>query len=221
MLFRSETKLAETDGYENVNFNFANKKLVLESAENVTAQDIQAVCDSIEDGVEVIDNTKRKNLKQYSFTLNNLNCAHCAGKIETKLAGTDGYENVNFNFANKKLVLESAENVTVQDIQAVCDSIEDGVEVIDNTKRKNLRQYTFTLNNLNCAHCAGKIETKLAETDGYENVNFNFANKKLVLESAENVTAQDIQAVCDSIEDGVEVADNIVRESNSAEQNAG
>ena len=216
-----ETKLAGTDGYENVNFNFANKKLVLESAENVTAQDIQAVCDSIEDGVEVIDNTKRKNLKQYSFTLNNLNCAHCAGKIETKLAETDGYENVNFNFANKKLVLESAENVTAQDIQAVCDSIEDGVEVIDNTKRKNLKQYSFTLNNLNCAHCAGKIETKLAETDGYENVNFNFANKKLVLESAENVTAQDIQAVCDSIEDGVEVADNSVRESNSAEQNAG
>ena len=103
---------------------------------------------------------------KYSFTLDNLNCAHCAGKIETKLAETDGYENVNFNFANKKLVLESAENVTAQDIQAVCDSIEDGVEVIDNTKRKNLRQYTFTLNNLNCAHCAGKIETKLAVTDG-------------------------------------------------------
>ena len=114
---------------------------------------------------------------KYNFTLENLNCAHCAGKI------------------------------------AVCDSIEDGVEVIDNTKRKNLKQYTFTLENLNCAHCAGKIEKKLAETDGYENVNFNFANKKLVFESAEDVTAQDIQAVCDSIEDGVEVIDNNVKEN--------
>ena len=75
-------------------------------------------------------------------------------------------------------------------------------------------KYSFTLDNLNCAHCAGKIETKLAGTDGYENVNFNFANKKLVLESAKNVTGQDIQAVCDSIEDGVEVADNSVREGN-------
>ena len=144
---------------------------------------------------------------KYNFTLENLNCAHCAGKIEQKLAETDGYENVNFNFANKKLVLECSDDVTAQDIQAVCDSIEDGVEVIDNTKRKNLKQYTFTLENLNCAHCAGKIEKKLAETDGYENVNFNFANKKLVFESAEDVTAQDIQAVCDSIEDGVEVID--------------
>lgn len=150
---------------------------------------------------------------KYNFTLENLNCAHCAGKIEQKLAETDGYENVNFNFANKKLVLECSDDVTVQDIQAVCDSIEDGVEVIDNTKRKNLKQYTFTLENLNCANCAGKIEKKLAETDGYENVNFNFANKKLVFESAEDVTAQDIQAVCDSIEDGVEVIDNNVKEN--------
>lgn len=150
---------------------------------------------------------------KYNFTLENLNCAHCAGKIEQKLAETDGYENVNFNFANKKLVLQCSRDVTAQDIQAVCDSIEDGVEVIDNTKRKNLKQYTFTLENLNCAHCAGKIENKLAETDGYENVNFNFANKKLVFESAEDVTAQDIQAVCDSIEDGVEVIDNNVKEN--------
>lgn len=74
---------------------------------------------------------------KYSFTLDNLNCANCAGKIEKKLAATDGYENVSFNFANKKLVLDSAKNVTAQDIQAVCDSIEDGVEVIDNNKKKS------------------------------------------------------------------------------------
>lgn len=74
---------------------------------------------------------------KYSFTLDNLNCANCAGKIEKKLAETDGYENVSFNFANKKLVLDSAKNVTAQDIQAVCDSIEDGVRVIDNNKKKS------------------------------------------------------------------------------------
>lgn len=74
---------------------------------------------------------------KYSFILDNLNCAHCAGKIEKELAETDGYENVSFNFANKKLVLDSAKNVTAQDIQAVCDSIEDGVRVIDNNKKKS------------------------------------------------------------------------------------
>lgn len=77
---------------------------------------------------------------KYSFTLENLNCANCAGKIEKELASTDGYENVSFNFANKKLVLDSAKNVTAQDIQAVCDSIEDGVRVIDNNKKKSAVQ---------------------------------------------------------------------------------
>ena len=77
---------------------------------------------------------------KYSFTLDNLNCANCAGKIEKELASTDGYENVSFNFANKKLVLDSAKNVTAQDIQAVCDSIEDGVRVIDNNKKKSAVQ---------------------------------------------------------------------------------
>lgn len=77
---------------------------------------------------------------KYSFILDNLNCANCAGKIEKELASTDGYENVSFNFANKKLVLDSAKNVTAQDIQAVCDSIEDGVRVIDNNKKKSADQ---------------------------------------------------------------------------------
>ena len=79
-------------------------------------------------------------------------------------------------------------------------------------------KYNFTLENLNCAHCAGKIEQKLAETDGYENVNFNFANKKLVLECSDDVTAQDIQAVCDSIEDGVEVIDKTVKEKSEPDE---
>ena len=93
---------------------------------------------------------------KYYFTLENLNCAHCAGKIENKLAETDGYENVNFNFANKKLVFESAEDVTAQDIQAVCDSIEDGVEVIDN----NVKENTVTAEKVNSAKKDKKVEIK-------------------------------------------------------------
>lgn len=93
---------------------------------------------------------------KYNFTLENLNCAHCAGKIENKLAETDGYENVNFNFANKKLVFESAEDVTAQDIQAVCDSIEDGVEVIDN----NVKENTVTAEKVNSAKEDKKVEIK-------------------------------------------------------------
>ena len=66
-------------------------------------------------------------------------------------------------------------------------------------------RHTLILDNLNCAHCASKIETKIAETEGFGNVSFNFATKKLLFEhEAADVTEQ-VQAICDSIEDGVTV----------------
>lgn len=68
-------------------------------------------------------------------------------------------------------------------------------------------KHTYTLENLNCAHCASKIETKIAETDGYENVSFNFATKMLNFYSDKKNTLNEIQQICDSIEDGVVVCD--------------
>ena len=38
-------------------------------------------------------------------------------------------------------------------------------------------RYKYQLDNLNCANCAGKIEAKIAETYGFEDVSFNFATK--------------------------------------------
>lgn len=71
----------------------------------------------------------------FSYTLQNLNCAHCAGKIEEKIAQTEGFENVSFNFATKKLIFSSDKADPVSEIQAICDSIEDGVVVVGNTKK--------------------------------------------------------------------------------------
>ena len=53
---------------------------MFESAEDVTAQDIQAVCDSIEDGVEVIDN----NVKENTVTAEKVNSAKKDEKVEIK-----------------------------------------------------------------------------------------------------------------------------------------
>ena len=37
-------------------------------------------------------------LKSYKYTLEGLDCANCAKKIEDKIAKTDGYEDVCVNF---------------------------------------------------------------------------------------------------------------------------
>lgn len=74
-------------------------------------------------------------------------------------------------------------------------------------------KYTFTLENLNCANCAGKIEKKITQTRGYQNVSFNFATKKLNFTSDNPDVLGEIQAICDSIEDGVRVTDNNAKEA--------
>lgn len=68
-------------------------------------------------------------------------------------------------------------------------------------------KHTYILENLNCAHCASKIESKIAETDGYESVSFNFATKHLNFCTDRKNTLSEIQQICDSIEDGVNVVE--------------
>lgn len=76
-------------------------------------------------------------------------------------------------------------------------------------------KYTYTLDNLNCAHCASKIENKIIETEGYNNVSFNFATKMLNFYSEKENTLTEIQNICDSIEHGVTVVDNTVKTDNA------
>lgn len=77
---------------------------------------------------------------KYTFILKDLNCAHCAGKIEQKIAETKGYENVSFNFATKQLNLMTNRSNVKTDIQSICDSIEDGVTVLENTKSEQTEE---------------------------------------------------------------------------------
>ena len=79
-------------------------------------------------------------MKKYTYTLENLNCAHCASKIESKIAETQGFENVSFNFATKILSFSSENPDSVLQIQKICDSIEDGVTVVDSSKKPKEKQ---------------------------------------------------------------------------------
>lgn len=72
---------------------------------------------------------------KYVYTLENLNCAHCAQKIENKIAGTEGFNCVSFNFATKKLSFESEKKNPLTEIQQICDDIEDGVTVKDDNEK--------------------------------------------------------------------------------------
>ena len=69
---------------------------------------------------------------------------------------------------------------------------------------------TLLLKDLNCANCAAKIEDRIRKMDGIESANFTVATHQLKLTGAwedREVLKRDIQDICDSIEEGVTVAD--------------
>ena len=65
------------------------------------------------------------------FILDNLDCPHCASKIEQKINTLPEIDNAVFTFTTKKLVVKSRHSTdTLLDLlQQTCDSIEDGVTV--------------------------------------------------------------------------------------------
>ena len=66
---------------------------------------------------------------KHEFILEGLNCANCAAKIEKKLIDTPQYSDVRFSFATKALSLNCDKRNIVEEVQALVDSIEDGVTV--------------------------------------------------------------------------------------------
>lgn len=80
------------------------------------------------------------------------------------------------------------------------------------------KRTTFYLNGLNCANCAGKIETAIKADERYEDVGFSFATKKLTLKSAlsQEAVQDNLQQLVDSIEEGVTVGEKAAAASGDA-----
>lgn len=67
---------------------------------------------------------------------------------------------------------------------------------------------TYRLKNLECAHCAAKIETAIGKLEGVTGVSVNFMTQKLTLEAPEEQLADildKVRAVIRKIEPDVEI----------------
>lgn len=213
-----EETVKKQSEFKNVVFNFVNKKMTMDSqlSEEETLSKVKGIVDSIEDGVDTVLNTKG-NYNKVELVLNNLNCPNCSAKIEQKVKEQNEFKNVTFNFVNKKMTMDSqlSEEETLTKVKGIVDSIEDGVDTVLNVKT-NLNKVVLVLNNLNCPHCSEKIEQTVKEQEEFENVVFNFVNKKMTLDS--KLSAQDtlakVKGIVDSIEEGV---DTVLDENKKAE----
>ena len=71
-----------------------------------------------------------------------------------------------------------------------------------------LKNYRYILEGLDCANCAKKIEDKIAETKGYEEVTVNFSTSKLSFKTdKESGVEKEILDIVHSLEPDVKVID--------------
>ncbi len=67
------------------------------------------------------------------FKMEDLDCAHCAAKMEEKIKKIDGVINADINFLAEKLVLEAEDEVfdaVLCEVIKVCKSVEPDCNVI-------------------------------------------------------------------------------------------
>ncbi|MCR3761178.1 cadmium-translocating P-type ATPase [Clostridium felsineum] len=128
------------------------------------------------------------------FSIEGLDCANCAAKIEDRLNKVKDVGHANVNFVTKTLTLEinnaSSTHNVISEATALIKKIEPDVTISEKTSSKNTKK-EFSIEGLDCANCAAKIENKLNETNGISYANVNFVTKTLTIEidKTSNVSA--------------------------------
>jgi copper chaperone CopZ len=70
---------------------------------------------------------KGAEIMRKTFTIEDLDCAHCAAKMEEKIKGINGVINANVNFIAQKLTIEAQDDVfdeVVEKAAAICKEVE-------------------------------------------------------------------------------------------------
>ncbi|WP_172197089.1 heavy metal translocating P-type ATPase [Campylobacter sp. RM16188] len=94
-----------------------------------------------------------------TLSIENLTCANCAAKIEAKIAKMHGIKEANLDFLGQKISITSDKKIKtnefIKEIQALVDSIEDGVLVSE--KKANLNSHESLQENTKTKLIALKI----------------------------------------------------------------
>ena len=150
-----------------------------------------------------------EDLEKRVYILEGIDCANCAAKIEAKIRAMPEVAFATVSFATKQLrVAADNQDALLPKMQAVVDSIEDGVTLVPRKRRVSGMAPTrvYILEGLDCANCAAKIEKKLQTLPGVDEVTITFATKQMRLSAKDpDALIPQIQQTINAMEDGVTV----------------
>lgn len=157
-------------------------------------------------------------MEKQVYLLENLGCANCASKMEKKIKELPGVAYASITYATKQLrVAADHQEELLPVFQEICSSIESEVNVVPRKKSPGAVQTaTFILENLECANCASKMESRIRELDFVTNATITFATKQLKVSGRyPDQMLSEFQKICASIESEVKVIAKDTRPSRS------
>ncbi len=121
------------------------------------------------------------------YSLRGLDCPNCAANIERELRKVQGLEDVSVNFSTLSVELPES-------FESKARAIITGIEPEVFLEREGGNTLRYSLDGLDCANCAAKIESELRKIQGLEHTQVNFAAKNVELPVELLKQAQDIIA---------------------------
>ena len=95
------------------------------------------------------------------FSVEGLDCAVCAARLEDRIRSLDGIEYASLSFASGKLKVRTADPAHLAErLQKAADSVEEGVTV---TQKRSEKVRTYTLEGLCCAGCGACLPPGLPQ----------------------------------------------------------
>lgn len=119
------------------------------------------------------------------YSLRGLDCPNCAAKIERELRKVQGLEAVSVNFSTRSVELPES-------FESKARAIITGIEPEVFLEREGENTLRYSLDGLDCANCAAKIESELRKIPGLEHTQVNFAAKSVELPVELWKRAQDV-----------------------------
>ena len=142
------------------------------------------------------------------YLVENLGCANCAAKMEAQIQKLPGVADATITFATKQLRVAAANpDSLLPRMQEICASIEPEVKLVPRTRRAaSFVTRTYLIDNLDCANCAAKMESRINDLPEVEEASITFATKQLRVTAADpDALVSEMLRICRTIEPDVTI----------------
>ena len=177
-------------------------------------------------------------MSSYKYTIEGLDCAGCALKVEEAISKMNEVESASINFSTKTLYIKSSypEDELIPLMEKSAEKVEDGVSIQKYQKQHSHEShehnhehcccghehthhhehelhdnekggYKYTIEGLDCAGCALKVEEAISKMNEVESASINFSTKTLYIKSSypEDELIPLMEKSAEKVEDGVSI----------------